>query len=530
MLVVLDACDRDVAIRLSAAGKMPHLAQLLEDAASLPTVAPRVGLFVSAIWPTMATARRAEHHGYTCWAGIDPSTYADRETSPTEAAGAPFWEHLTEAGLRSALIDVPHSWPSPDHNGVMICEWSGHDRHFGLQSWPRDESTRLVARHGVHPVNGLAYDQARQFAPCDWMHGGPHRHRTADEMTIMHDLLVRGIETKGAASLEYLGEDEWDLFVSVLGETHCSGHQFWHLHDHAHERFDRELQGRVGDPLTDIYGRADAFLGAHLDAVAADTNVFVLLSHGMGPHHGGNHLLDVVLHRLAEHYEDGFARGRPAVRGAKRAWARLPDDARRRAAGAAARVANRRAVARSEPTDVLPSRATRPWYAVPNNDVVGALRLNVVGREHAGTIPASDVDATLEWLSIALRELVHPATGRPVVSDIVRGRDAFPAPSHPDHFADLYVGWDMATLVDTVYSPRIGIVHAGYHHVRTGDHLPHGLLLARGPAVRTTRGLASHAPIPIEDIAPTVTATLGVELPAVDGRPCSELVAAHAVP
>jgi hypothetical protein len=81
-----------------------------------------------------------------------------------------------------------------------------------------------------------------------------------------------------------------------------------------------------------------------------------------------------------------------------------------------------------------------------------------------------------------------------------------------------------------VYSPRVGIVHAGYHHVRTGDHLPHGLLLARGPAVQTPCGLAGQAPVPIEDIAPTVSATLGVELPGVDGRPCTELVGAQAVP
>src|SRR5260370_22531093 len=114
-----------------------------------------------------------------------------------------------------------------------------------------------------------------------------------------------------------------------------------------------------------------------------------------------------------------------------------------------AKLANRREVARSEPTDVLPARADRPWYLLPNNDVVGALRLNVVGREHDGTIPASAVDATLAWLSTALRELVHPGTGRPVIRDIVRGHDVFPSPSHPDHFAHIHLACDMTTLVHT---------------------------------------------------------------------------------
>ena len=231
MLVVLDGCDRDVATALAAAGTMPHLARLLEDAASVPTVAPRAGLFVSGIWPTMFTARRPEHHGYTCWVGIEPSTYADRGTSPREAEGAPFWEHLTHAGLRSALIDVPHSWPSPDHDGVMVCEWSGHDRHFGLRSWPPGRGGSPGGPARPPPSERAGAQSGTSVRTMRLAARRPHRHRTADELTTMRDLLVRGIETKTAASLEYLGEDDWDLFVSVVGETHCSGHQFWHLHD-----------------------------------------------------------------------------------------------------------------------------------------------------------------------------------------------------------------------------------------------------------------------------------------------------------
>lgn len=118
MLAVLDGCDRDVATGLAAAGRMPHLARLLESSASVPTIAPRSGLYVSAIWPTLFTARRPEHHGYTCWVGIEPSTYADRQTSPSEAEGSAFWEHLTHAGLRSALIDVPHSTTCPPRDST----------------------------------------------------------------------------------------------------------------------------------------------------------------------------------------------------------------------------------------------------------------------------------------------------------------------------------------------------------------------------------------------------------------------------
>jgi predicted AlkP superfamily phosphohydrolase/phosphomutase len=66
-----------------------------------------------------------------------------------------------------------------------------------------------------------------------------------------------------------------------------------------------------------------------------------------------------------------------------------------------------------------------------------------------------------------------------------------------------------------VYSPKIGVVHEPYEHWRTGDHFPNGLLLATGPGI--VPGVASQV-IPVTDIAPTICARLGVQLPDVDGH------------
>jgi predicted AlkP superfamily phosphohydrolase/phosphomutase len=526
MLLALDSCDPAVAIALADSDRMPTLARLLAEAATVPTTAPRVGTYVSGIWPTLFTASRPEHHGYVCWRLVDPSTYQERETSPREIAGTPFWDHLSALGLRSALLDVPHSWPSRDHDGVMLCEWAAHDRHFGLQSWPPDEARRVVARHGLPAVAGLEHDRARQFSPCDWVHGGPHRPRTGAESARLHADLVRGLETKTTASLEYLAEDSWDLFMSVVSETHCVGHQLWHLHDPTHARHETDVAVRTGDPLADVYSRADAFLGAHLAAAGPDTNVFVLLSHGMGAYLGGAHLLDTLLDRLAVDYAEPFGRSRVPIRAAKHAWSHLPLRARTVTTAAAARVVARRPTAHVDTPNDVPDRSARPWFAFPNNDVVGAVRLNVVGREAHGVIDPSDVDAAVDYLKTALAELVDPATGRPVVREVVRGRDAFTEPRHPDHFADIYIEWD--AFVETVYSPRVGVIRRRSHNVRSGDHRPDGLLLATGPAVSnqtgTPRSTSDASPMPIEDVAPTVAASLGVELPGAVGRAWSELV------
>jgi predicted AlkP superfamily phosphohydrolase/phosphomutase len=520
LFLALDACDPDVATALAGSGRMPTLARLLADAATVPTLAPPAGTYVSGVWPTLFTASGPEHHGYTCWRLLDPSTYDYRETSPLEIAGAPFWDHLSAAGLRSALIDVPHSWPSRDHDGVMLCEWDSHDRHLGVQSWPPDEARRVTARYGRTPVGGVDHDRVRQFSPCDWVHGSQERARTAEETARLYEDLVRGIETKTAASLDYLDEDSWDLFVSVVSQTHCAGHQLWHLHDPSHPRFEPTQGSPTDDPLADIYARADAFLGAHLAAVDPDTNVFVLLSHGMGSYLGGGQLFDAVLDRLAADYAKPFGRSRGATRAAKHAWTHLPARARTATAGAAGRLAARRPASKIEALDEPPDRSQRPWYAFPNNDPVAAVRFNVVGREARGVIDPSDVDAAADYLTTALAEIVDPGTGEPVVQNVIRARDIFHAPRHPDHFGDLYVEW--RTFVETVYSPRVGVVWRQSRNVRSGDHRPGGLLLVTGPAVSDRTAASAPvfdvSPMAIEDVAPTVLATLGVELPGAVGR------------
>jgi hypothetical protein len=77
---------------------------------------------------------------------------------------------------------------------------------------------------------------------------------------------------------------------------------------------------------------------------------------------------------------------------------------------------------------------------------------------------------------------------------------------------------------DTVRSPRIGVVHGRYRNWRSGDHSPEGLLLVRGPGM--ARG-ARHPDIDMIDLAPSLAARLGVDLPDVDGIPVPWLATAN---
>ncbi len=133
LFVGLDACDPATALDLAAAGRMPALTRLLGDGARAALVNP-FGLFVGALWMTFATGLRPDRHRFHSWDEIDNDSYRRRLTTPTQAIGLPFWQRLSAAGRRIAVLDVPHSRANVPIRGLQLAEWGCHDRHFGFNA------------------------------------------------------------------------------------------------------------------------------------------------------------------------------------------------------------------------------------------------------------------------------------------------------------------------------------------------------------------------------------------------------------
>ena len=519
MVVALDAADPTLVRELARQGAMPTMRRLLDQAAVVETRAP-MGVFVGGNWPTLFTATEPDRHHFLCWEEIRGGTYDHVETDPTMMCGTPIWERLSAAGRRVGVVDVPHAVARPV-NGAMLLEWGCHDRHFGTASWPPELAGELAERHGQH--FGSMHFHRGQFAPCDYRHR-EGSERTADEVAALFEDICGGIENKRRVSLDLLDRGDWDLFFSVSGESHCVGHQMWHLHEEAHPRHDAELTARIGgDPMHQVYGRLDRLVGEHLERLGPDDTAYVVMAHGMAAHHDGTHLLDQVLNRLEWGLDNpnGFGRG---TRAAAEAARFVPHALRARAFGWAAPLLRRHA---ADPgVDALPPREGRRWFLTPNNTVVGAVRLNMAGREPAGRIHPRDRREVLHWLSQRLGELVNIETGGPVVRRCVVTDDVYRR-SQGDAFGDLYVEWEREAPIERVWSPATGTIAVPYEHWRQGDHVREGMTLALGPGIRpgTRRGVHGTA-----DLGATFAAALGVALPGVDGRPIASILPAGAAP
>ncbi len=524
VMVAFDAMDPAITEQLVSEGRLPTFRELFKTAARRRVRNPP-GLYVGTLWSTFFTGRTAADTGFHCWEEIVPGRYERRLTTPTSIRGRPFWELLSDAGKRVAVLDVPHTRAGAPLNGLQVSEWGAHDRHFGLRTQPPELTQQLVERYGNHAVLGADPFTVREWAPDDYLfRDGPLR--TPEEEKALLESLLAGAEMKGRLSADIVADGPWDLFLSVFGEPHSVGHQLWHVHDTSHPRHDPSVREQIGDPIVRLYEMMDRGLAAILERADPHVTLLVLLSHGMGPQYRGGHLLGEVLRVLDRCYRAAPRRSLIA-RTVGRTWTMSPNWLRSvlrkpLAAMQRARLA-RLDLPPTREHDTDDERRAQAFFVSPNNFAVGGVRINLAGREAEGQVkPGRELEALCRRLESDLLGLVNVDTGTPVVESVERS-DSYYERASLDALPDLFVEWNTEHPIETVWSPRFGMIRGPYTHWRTGDHKPGGLLLARAPGIEPSELPA----LEIDQLAASIAGELGVALTSGDDVAVPELAAVH---
>jgi predicted AlkP superfamily phosphohydrolase/phosphomutase len=481
LFIGLDAADRDLVRQLADEGAMPAVRSLIARGSSYDIVVPDA-FYVGAVWPSFYTAAAPTRHGRYCFKQYSPGSYKARPVAPDIVPMAPFWSALDAAGRRVVIFDVPKSRPVPLEHGIQVCDWGTHDPEgLGLATEPASLANDIVVRAGPDPVGN-----------CDQI------SRTANGIRSFTRNLKRRIATKETMAVRAMTKQPWDFFAVCFGDSHCVGHQCWHLHDPAHERHDPAIASAVGDPVRDVYGALDASVGRLIEAAGPDCLVFLLCSHGMGRHYDGGHLMRDLLKRINRTMP--FGRSLDEQRTAYK-------DARHDAEAIDAGIAF--------DEDGLPIAATRRSFLVPNNDAFVGIRLNLVGRERYGRIEPADAVAYGDALMSALKTVTIGEGGPPAFDRIFRTESAYPDRKPGDALPDIIAAWSRLAPYRALSAPDIGTVEGAYAGVRTGDHRAGGRLFVAGAGIAPgARGEA-----PIEAIGPTICSALSVPLPSADGKP-----------
>lgn len=482
LVIGLDAVEAPLLEQLCDEGRLPALAALRQRAATAALRPACMDTLPGAIWTDLTTGVSAGVHGDFFPERLHTGEAVVRAMDPTTLGPLHYWAQAAAAGRRVAVVDQPLVPVLPSvPAAVQIAEWHVHDQLWGRGSNPPELLDELQRRHGHRPLDR-----------CDHIGGADG----ADREEWVEGLLAE-LDVKTDMALDLLGRDQWDLFAIAYSDGHCAGHQLWHHHDPTSPHH-RAASPRLQGALQEVCVALDRAIGRLVEASGVAATTVLFTSHGMGPYVAGPQLLPVVLERLGL----GDARRLPA-------WLRplLPlRTAQRllRRAGLARRLFVRSGL--GERGFLRPGTAA---MAIQNNRI-GAIRLNLVGREPAGEVQPDQVDDVLSAITAELEALHQPGSGERIVDRVDRVVDLYGPDHHPD-LPDLLVVFrrDLGELTEAA-GPRVGHVEVPYRrpdYLRTGDHTDASRVWVATPGRAEPVDVGEADTL---DLAPTLLALLGL--------------------
>ena len=181
-------------------------------------------------WSSMLTGCNPGRHGIYDFVRRKPGTWDLEFTNATHRQVPTVHRVLSDRGARVASIAVPTTWPPDDLNGVVV---SGFDSPVstgidGSFCHPPELYAQLQRRFG-----GL------RFADFQETDIGAGWHEDA------LGALLREIPRKEGIGRWLLGQERWDLFMLLFGESDTVSHHFWMFMD---ERSRATPSGGSGGP------------------------------------------------------------------------------------------------------------------------------------------------------------------------------------------------------------------------------------------------------------------------------------------
>lgn len=506
LVVGLDGATLDLVEPWANEGILPTLKRLMDEGVRGPlrsTIPPITG----PAWTSFATGTNPGKHGLYDFLGRQPGTYRLASFNATHRHGASLWRILSQAGKKVGVLNVPLTYPPEPVDGFLIT---------GLLTPPDAEDYCYPEAIGEGLRTAVPDYVVQPDANFD-AHG-----REMELVQVVCETSAMRME----ATRHLLRVLDWDFFMVVFTATDTMQHAFWHFMDTSHSRHEATAPRQLRDAIMECYRQLDGYLGEILDMADDDTYVIVMSDHGFGP-------LEKYIHMNTWLWREGFLRFKATpVTLVKRAFFRLgftPLNVYRllRKLGQAGNVAKtvRRRKQRTrnlldrcflsfEDIDWKRTRA----YSVGN---VGPVFVNLHGREPEGAVELGrDYESVLDELTHALLGLRDPATGQTIIGEVHRREDIYSGPcleQAPDLFC-IPRDWKYAAF-GLLQFPSDNWLEPPFD--RTGGHRMHGLLLSKGPGIRSSYRIDGAS---IVDLAPTILALLEVPIPSdMDGQVLASL-------
>lgn len=470
-VIGLDGATWTVLRPLMEQGHLPCLQALCERGAHgvLHATLPPL---TAVAWSSFQTGARPSRHGVYGFQRIrrTPQGLRFSLVNATHLRVAPLWESLRHAGKAVIVVNLPLTYPPRPLPGVLVTGFPTPSQRSPF-TYPPELKDELLQAVPAYQVPTPAF-------------GGrvPARHARR-----YVDWLIRLARARARAARYLMDRHPWTLSILQFQETDLLQHPLWHQLDPSHPAFSQA--GRRN--AVRLFCALDEELAALLKSLRPDDRVVVLSDHGF----------------------QGLKRAfLPNVWFARQGWLRV---------GTGQGRWKGRAYAALKALDVLRLRDRLPSAtreALKNDYVARTIdwpRSSVYAdADHTGHFGLYLLHKPPAGLLEALTALTDPQTGQRVVRRILEAPEALgpePDATAPDYVVELAPGYAaLPQLQGEVFStPQPGRTY------QVGIHHPEGIVVLAGPGIRAQSGLEAH----IVDVAPTVLALLGLEIPAtMDGR------------
>ncbi|MDH4187717.1 MAG: alkaline phosphatase family protein, partial [Nitrospira sp.] len=490
LVIGLDGATFDVIQPMIAAGELPNLAALVDKGTSgyLESTVPA---FSPPAWASFMTGMNPGRHGIFGFVNYDPSSYAHLDSKPVTArslAGHTFFDILSQAGYRLAVITVPITYPAWAINGYMVAGEPCPDTETGL-AYPEDFAAALPHRYA--------------FLSTFW--SKPNANIISGLFGMM--------ERRAALALQLIDEKELDAMVVVFGAIDRAQHNFWRYYDPAFgARLNLPREADYDTVIPQIYSRADAAIGRLLSRVGEEATVFIVSDHGGGPAamrylHTNAWLQQQGLLSVRQSRDTVVGNLRRAVMAVRRGLG-APLENRLRGLLPNRVIEQGRALVRNVAHIDWPATQA---YRFPMYPPAEGIVINVAGRQRQGIVQrGGEYEQVREQILEQSRQLIDPATRQPVVVRAYKREELYHGP-HAERAPDIVlVLAEDYTGGANVQPPLTTTVDPSLLSKVNGEHRIQGVLLACGPIIRQDVWVQNAR---LVDIAPTILYALGEPVP-----------------
>ena len=491
LALAMDGADHELVEKLMAEGRLPTISRLAREGAFGP-LRSTIPAFTPVAWSSFLTGLNPGRHGIFNFT-TNPNRGRQRVESAASRAGTPFWRTLGSAGLRSAFVGVPFTYPAEPIAGIVVSGYGGPERP---QILPRSAEERILA---AHPNLVTAHHPMEERW---WENFEAYTGRLLEHLDEMAGVCRLALELEPDLSL---------LCVDFMSTDHM-GHLGFSRYDPNHPAHD---PAHAGDELVQVYERADAVCGELIDFAAErwgeEPTVLLFSDHGMKPIYWSFH----VDRWLEEHGHLRFRRRslQPWKRGRLDYLAKVDQKLVRTVRGYG------RAL---DLAPFLPRPAADRVFADIDFGSTRAYAFAAGGQLFLGELTGARRDRRfVEALGEELGALEHPETGQPAFR-VVHKEELYEGPFVDKAPELILLPYDERIHVDAsrrrfehAFEPRdrLDPEHAyGF----SAHHGVNGILAAGGPGIRPA-DLPEGAEI--VQLAGTILRLLGLSTEGLDGAP-----------